>query len=329
MTSHLTSEDLGALLTHGARVSEAHGLRDVRICAEHALLRVSTQIVSLPGLAIVRGQNCALRDVALSGESPEPLFSLHIGLRGAGSAKHPGVPAPLHCETGYADFVRAQSGRYAVSIAAGVSNEVFRLNMTPAYFASLLDRYPALERADDAFARIARGKSTQLGGRRLCGLQRVSELIDDALDCERYGSLRGMFVEAKALELLVRVFSGPQVAPPAPHALKPRALQRMLDARDLLLARLHDPPTLAQLARDLGTNEFTLKRDFKTVFERPVHVFLLERRLEHARELLLDTDRPLKEVAERVGYTQVSHFGAAFRRRFGLTPGQVRKRGNA
>jgi len=323
MTSQLTSDELGALLAQGTRVSETHGVRDVRIRADHALLRVSTQIVSLPGLALVRGQNFALRDVAMSGEAPAELFSLQIGLRGAASAKHSGVPVPLSCERGYADFVRAHSGRYAVSIAAGMCNEVFRLNMTPAYFADLLERYPALASSEDAVARIARGASTQIGARRLGALQRVSELIDDALDCERYGSLRGMFVEAKALELLVRVLSGAHV-PPAQHALRPHAVQRMFEARDRLLARLHDPPTLAQLARDLGTNEFTLKRDFKAVFERPVYAFLLERRLDHARELLLDTDRPLKEVAERVGYAQTSHFGAAFRRRFGVTPGQMR-----
>jgi AraC-like DNA-binding protein len=93
-----------------------------------------------------------------------------------------------------------------------------------------------------------------------------------------------------------------------------------------LLSRLADPPTLTELARAVGTNEFQLKRDFKALFGQPVHAFVLERRLERAHALLVDTDRAIKEIADEAGFAHLSHFGAAFRKRYGIPPSRIRAR---
>jgi methylphosphotriester-DNA--protein-cysteine methyltransferase len=45
----------------------------------------------------------------------------------------------------------------------------------------------------------------------------------------------------------------------------------------------------------------------------------------HARMLILETDRSIKEIAAEVGYKHVAHFSAAFRRRFGDAPSSFRK----
>jgi hypothetical protein len=51
----------------------------------------------------------------------------------------------------------------------------------------------------------------------------------------------------------------------------------MFDAREWLLSLKAAPPTLAAVARAVGTNEFKLKRDFKSVFNEPVYTFLTYR----------------------------------------------------
>lgn len=100
----------------------------------------------------------------------------------------------------------------------------------------------------------------------------------------------------------------------------------MWEAREILLARMTDPPSLVELAHLVGTNEFTLKRDFKTLFGTTVFEMLRQHRMARARALLLDTELSIQEVAERVGYRHGSHFSTAFKRTFGHPPSHLRSR---
>jgi AraC-like DNA-binding protein len=88
----------------------------------------------------------------------------------------------------------------------------------------------------------------------------------------------------------------------------------MIEARDLVLARMDDPPSLAELAHQVGTNEFVLKRDFKAFFGNTVYGLLLEHKLAYARALLLDTDRAIGEIAREVGYSHAANFRTAFKK---------------
>jgi AraC-like DNA-binding protein len=52
--------------------------------------------------------------------------------------------------------------------------------------------------------------------------------------------------------------------------------------------------------------------------------YLTDFKLNQARELLV-SNLPIKEVADRLGYSSVQHFNSAFRKKFGLPPGKVKK----
>jgi len=95
-------------------------------------------------------------------------------------------------------------------------------------------------------------------------------------------------------------------------------------ARDLLLARVSDPPTIREVASAVGTNDFALKRQFKAVFGKPVHAYLLAVRLAQACSLLRDSADSIKQIAGAVGYVHANHFSAAFRRAYGLSPARYR-----
>jgi AraC family transcriptional regulator len=66
---------------------------------------------------------------------------------------------------------------------------------------------------------------------------------------------------------------------------------------------------------------------FKTLFTRavgvPVHRFVLERRVERARTLLLVSDRTVSAVALEVGFAHPSHLARCMRRVLGITPSQL------
>jgi AraC-like DNA-binding protein len=90
--------------------------------------------------------------------------------------------------------------------------------------------------------------------------------------------------------------------------------------RAYLDARLFDAPTLAEAAADLGASPTRLARAFSDAFSIPPHAYVDGRRLEIARDRILE-GRPLADVAAEVGYVDQAHLTRRFKRFLGTTPG--------
>ncbi|NJR39806.1 MAG: helix-turn-helix transcriptional regulator [Leptolyngbyaceae cyanobacterium CSU_1_4] len=86
--------------------------------------------------------------------------------------------------------------------------------------------------------------------------------------------------------------------------------------------KLNNPPSLAQLARQVGLNECTLKRGFRQVFGTTAFAYLYDYRLEQARQLLQERCLNVSEVAQAVGFGSCSHLSKAFRQKYGVSPKQ-------
>jgi AraC-like DNA-binding protein len=84
-----------------------------------------------------------------------------------------------------------------------------------------------------------------------------------------------------------------------------------------------DEPTLEALARDLGVHPSHLVRVFRREYGLPPHRYLVGRRLDRARRLLLD-GVPIAEVAAATGFHDQSHLTRHFRALLGTTPGRFR-----
>jgi len=81
---------------------------------------------------------------------------------------------------------------------------------------------------------------------------------------------------------------------------------------------------VADVAKAVGTPEHKLIRLFKKHFDRPVHAELRRARLERFARLLRSTDRPVDQLAPRVGFANASYLTKVFRETYGLTPRQYR-----
>ncbi|WP_424923210.1 AraC family ligand binding domain-containing protein [Actinomadura rubrisoli] len=92
------------------------------------------------------------------------------------------------------------------------------------------------------------------------------------------------------------------------------------EARDLLHARLIDPPSLEKLAEEVGTRPFPLLRAFRTTVGLPPHAYLNQVRVRAARALLDEGLRPA-EVAGRTGFADQAHLTRHFKRTVGVPPG--------
>ena len=99
--------------------------------------------------------------------------------------------------------------------------------------------------------------------------------------------------------------------------------ERILFDRDYLIRHMENPPSLAELSRLAGINEFKLKNGFKEIFNQPVFAWLADYRLETARNELLKNDRTITEIAFELGFSSPQHFSTAFKKKYGVSPGKI------
>jgi AraC-like DNA-binding protein len=130
-----------------------------------------------------------------------------------------------------------------------------------------------------------------------------------------------LFYQGKVFEVLGLYFS--ETKPDresCPFLNDEETVRKIKHAKEHLLKNLNDPPGLKELARLSGLNEYQLKVGFKEIYGNTVFGYLLDHKLDHARTTLDTGKFQVNEVAFQIGYSNPSHFIAAFKKKFGVTP---------
>lgn len=109
---------------------------------------------------------------------------------------------------------------------------------------------------------------------------------------------------------------------PAPHAISPRRLQRVLD---FIESNLGDDIELEDLASVAGTSRFHFSRAFRHETGFPPYRYLIHRRVDAAKTLLLEGTLSIAQIAEQCGFNSQTQFAVMFRRVFGTSPGRFRR----
>lgn len=130
-----------------------------------------------------------------------------------------------------------------------------------------------------------------------------------------------LYYQGKVLELISLYFSEKKAdTESCPFLNDEEVVRKIKHAKEYLLKNSDTPPSLKELARKTGLNEYQLKVGFKQIYGNTVFGFLLDHKLDNA-QLLLDSGKyKVNEVAYQIGYTNPSHFIAAFKKKFGVTP---------
>jgi AraC-like DNA-binding protein len=95
--------------------------------------------------------------------------------------------------------------------------------------------------------------------------------------------------------------------------------------KNIMNERLSDPPTISELARMTGTSAAKLQNDFKSECGRTLHDYGQTIRMAEAMRMIVETDEPLYEIAQRVGCKKNGWFSEIFRKTYGLPPKRYRK----
>ena len=100
--------------------------------------------------------------------------------------------------------------------------------------------------------------------------------------------------------------------------------RKIIDAASLMEATIEAPLGLAAVAQRIGLSRRQLERLFKQHLERRPGQFYLELRLNRARQLLLQTDRSIMNIAVACGFQSPPHFSRCYRALFGHAPSAER-----
>ena len=90
--------------------------------------------------------------------------------------------------------------------------------------------------------------------------------------------------------------------------------------------RQHIP--VRQIAERFSVSETSLKNYFRGVYGQNISTWLREIRMNEAASLLSTTKRPIAEISEQVGYSNQGKFAAVFKKQFGLSPLEYRRKKN-
>lgn len=137
------------------------------------------------------------------------------------------------------------------------------------------------------------------------------------------------FLKLKTLELLMLI-SDPELLGGSnmPAYLSRKNVQLAEKARQRLTDDLSRHVTLRQLSAELNASPTAIKSAFKNVYGESIRDHMKNIRLQEAQRLLRETNRPIAEIAEMVGYANPGHFAVAFREKYAMTPGEYKSVSN-
>jgi AraC-like DNA-binding protein len=103
--------------------------------------------------------------------------------------------------------------------------------------------------------------------------------------------------------------------------------EKVRDAEAILLSHLQKTlPRVDTIAQKVALSESTLKRYFKLIYGRSIYEYYLSKKMELARNLLLQKPLTVNEAAEIMGYEKVSNFIDIFKKYHGYSPGTIKRK---
>lgn len=135
-------------------------------------------------------------------------------------------------------------------------------------------------------------------------------------------SIKQLYFRGKAYEILSLYFSRNEDAnvEQCPFLVDETNVIKIRKAKDIIISKISEPPSLQELADEIGLSLKKLKDGFKQIYGDTVFSFLFDYKMEVARKMLEAGDNNVTEVGLKVGYSTSSHFIAAFKKKYGTTP---------
>lgn len=150
----------------------------------------------------------------------------------------------------------------------------------------------------------------------------IAVVLSQVMHYNLHPSIKQLYLKGKVYELISLYFnkSGDTDLEHCPFLLDEDNVRKIRKAKEIIIARMAEPPTLADLAEEIGLSLKKLKEGFRQIYGDSVYSFLFDYKMDCARKMLESGQHNVNEVGLKVGYSTASHFIASFRKKYGTTP---------
>jgi AraC-like DNA-binding protein len=150
----------------------------------------------------------------------------------------------------------------------------------------------------------------------------IAVVLSQIMNYNLHPSIKELYIKGKTYELISLYFNKGEGADveQCPFLVDEDNVLRIRKAKEIMISRMAEPPTLSQLSEEIGLSLKKLKEGFKQIYGDSVFSFLFDYKMEYARKMLETGRHNVNEVGLKVGYSTASHFISAFKKKYGTTP---------
>ena len=205
----------------------------------------------------------------------------------------------------------------------GIESHFFDLYYSRELLKEFLPFFPKVE---TLFSKASSNKAFLFGSHNKWADPKIKDIAFELIHCSYNEKIRAFYFENKIREcLFVMLVHAFEKAPENIQISKDEE-EKIHYIRSMLAESVNRHYTIPELSRMVGMNAFKLKLAFRREFGKGMFEYQKEERLKEARRLLLDSNKPPKEIARLTGYHRITSFITEFRKHFGYTPGSVRRK---
>ncbi|MGL5837566.1 MAG: helix-turn-helix transcriptional regulator [Sphingorhabdus sp.] len=267
-----------------------------------------------PGMTLVMSNIVDAEECEFHHIQPEDVFGIGFHLKGGSRFNMTGARFETRPLDVWASAAPAGAGSTFIVPSVGFRTVAIRLD--PIVAGDIFGRGIK----DDAEVMIMiKNASVATTSRKLSPLDsRAAVVVNEMFDTDYVGGARLLYLESCALSLLAAQLDALTRVSDATEYAHPG----LLIARDYLDAHLDAPPSLLELARIAGINDFRLKRDFKALFGTTVFGYVRQRLMERAAAKM-QQGLSVSQASQDAGYACPRCFSDAFRRHLGVLPSEL------
>ena len=150
----------------------------------------------------------------------------------------------------------------------------------------------------------------------------IAVILSQIINYNLHPSIKSLYVKGKIYELIALYFNKSPNADieQCPYLADEENVKKIKKAKEIILANMAEPPTLSELASEIGLSLKRLKEGFKQIYGDSVYSFLFDHKMDYAKRLLETGQYNVNEIGLKVGYSTASHFIAAFKKKYNTTP---------
>lgn len=204
----------------------------------------------------------------------------------------------------------------------GHEMQILEVNLAPAFFKKFL---PEDSDLFNTFRNAIEKQYSCLINPDHCRINlEMYQVLNDIIHCDRKGIFKRIYLEAKVAELLLLQLEQLFKNKSSHLSLPKKDEDKIYAVRDFIVNNLNESCSLIDLAHQVGTNEFTLKKGFKELFGTTVFNFWNDMKMEEAKKMLLEGHLNINEISDIIGYKNPRHFSSAFKKKYNLIPSKLK-----